>query len=73
MRRIEKSLRTTGLIDEQDFKQKNLELSNPPSIASHFQPQSETVAVNKDEFIWGIIQLIMSAVSAFLKVRDFKL
>ena len=51
--------------DEQDlkFKQKKLELNNQPLIASHFQPQSVTVAMNKDKFIWGIIQLIMSGVA----------
>ena len=50
---------------EQDLKskQKKLELNNQPLIASHFQPQSVTVAMNKDKFIWGIIQLIMSGVA----------
>ena len=39
--------------DEQDLKskQKKLELNNQPLIASHFQPQSVTVAMNKDKFI----------------------
>ena len=60
--------------DEQDLKskQKKLELNNQPLIASHFQPQSVTVAMNKDKFIWGIIQLIMWHY-AFSKARDFKL
>ena len=51
--------------DEEDLKskQKKLELNNQPSIASHFQPQSVTVAMNKGKFIGGIIQLIMSGVA----------
>ena len=52
-------------VDEQDLKskQKKLELNNQPLIASHFQPQSVTVAMNKYKFIWDIIQLIMSGVA----------
>ena len=51
--------------DEQDLKskQKKLELNNQLLITFHFQPQSVTVAMNKDKFIWGIIQLILSGVA----------
>ena len=49
--------------DDVKFKQNKLELSKQPSIATHFQPQSVIVAMNKDKFIWGIIQSIMSDVA----------
>ena len=52
--------------DEQDLKSKQKKLkreSNQTSIASHFRPQSVTVTMNKNNFIWGIIQLIMSGVA----------
>ena len=52
--------------DEQDLKSKQKKLkreSNQMSIASHFQPQSVTVTMNKNNFIWGKIQLIMSGVA----------
>ena len=44
--------------DEQDLKSKQKKFkreSNQMSIASHFRPQSVTVAMNKNNFIWGII------------------
>ena len=52
--------------DEQDLKSKQKKLkreSNQTSIAFHFRPQSVTVAMNKNNFTWGIIQLIMSGVA----------
>ena len=61
--------------DEQDLKskQKKLELNNQPLIASHFQPQSVTVSMNKDKFIWGIFQLIKSGVAPrFFESPEFQ-
>ena len=52
--------------DERVLKSKQKKLkreSNQTLIASYFQPQSVTVAMNKNNFIRGTIQLIMSGVA----------
>ena len=52
--------------DEQDLKSKQKKLkreSNMTSIASYFRPQPLTVTMIKNNFIWRIIQLVMSGVA----------
>ena len=61
---------------EQDLKSKQKKLkreSNQTSIASHLRPQSVTVTMNKNNFIWGIIQLIISGIALhFFEISGFQ-
>ena len=51
--------------DESRLRSKNKKLASAsqPTINSHFTPLSITISMNKEKFIRGIVQMVMSGVS----------
>ena len=43
-------------------KKKKLAFASQPTINSHFTPLSITISMNKEKFIRGIVQMVMSGV-----------
>ena len=54
------------------LKKKKLASASQPTIKSHFTPLLITISMNKERFIQGIVQMVMSGVplKVFLKVKD---
>ena len=56
-------------------KKKKLASASQPTIKSHFTPLSITISINKEKFIRGIVQMVMSdaPLSIFESQRFFTL
>ena len=62
----DESWKRVKLADEDESrlrsKKKKLASSSKPTIKSHFTPLSITISMNKEKFIRGIVQMVMSGV-----------